>query len=140
MAGLGEADWGRPAYGHEGDWTVRDLLTHLVTAGSGLLRTAQLIAEGRLEVRPDFDLDRWNQRQVEKQAGRTPAQLLEGLDALQRDVLAYLDTLAGDDGAAILGRRGQHVLFGEITVGGVLRRISQHEREHAAQVRHTLQD
>jgi uncharacterized protein (TIGR03083 family) len=136
--GLNEADWGRPAQGHRDGWTVRDLLAHLVAAGAGLLRVAQLIADGRLNMPPDFDLDRWNRRQIEKQEERTNAQLLDGLDMQQRDVLAYLDALAADDGAAVLSRRGRHAIFGETTVEYILRRIYRHEWEHTAELRQAL--
>ena len=61
LDGLEQADWQRPVYGHEQSWTVRDLLTHLVTAGPGLLRAAQLTAVGQLKMRPDFDLDLWRE-------------------------------------------------------------------------------
>jgi hypothetical protein len=136
--GLEEADWSRPVYGHAEGWTVRDVLTHLVTAGPGLLAAAQLIAAGRLEMRPDFDLDFWNQRQVEKQAGRTIPELLEALEEVRRDTLVYLDTLANGAGEAVLSRRGHHAVFGETTVEYLLRRVYQHEREHATEVRQAL--
>lgn len=138
LDGLEQTDWRHPVYGHEQGWTVRDLLTHLVTAGPGLLRAAQLIAAGQLKMRPDFDLDFWNQRQVEKQAGRTPPQLLDDLTALNRDTLAYLDTLTGDESEAILSRTGHHTVFGEISVEYVLRRVYQHEQEHADELRQAL--
>jgi hypothetical protein len=138
--GLDEAAWNCPVHGHEDGWTVRDVVTHLATAGPGLLKAAQLMAEGRLEMRPDFDLDFWNQRQVQKQAGRSEIQLLDDLAALNRDVLAYLDALAEDDGEAVLARRDQHAVFGETTVEYVLRRVYQHEREHALEIRQALQD
>jgi hypothetical protein len=138
LEGLDTADWTHPVHGHEAGWTVRDLLSHLVTAGSGLLRVAQLIAEGRLNMRPDFDLDFWNQRQVEKQAGHTIPQMLDGLAALNRDVLAYLDTVAADKGGVVLDQRGQHAVFGEVSAEYILRRIYRHEREHAAEVRQAL--
>lgn len=140
FGGLDDADWGRSVYGHSEGWTVRDLLSHLVTAGSGLLGVAQLIAEGRLEMPSDFDLDRWNRRQVEKQAERTVPELLESLGEVQRNVLAYLDVLTAHDGATILSRHGHHAVFGESTVELILRRIYQHDREHAAQIRQALGD
>jgi hypothetical protein len=138
--GLEEADWSCPVYGHAEGWTVRDLLTHLVTAGPGLLRAAQLIAAGKLEMRPDFDLDFWNQRQVEKQAGRTIPELLDALEGVRQGTVAYLDELAAGEGEAVLGRRGHHAVFGETTVEYLLRRVYQHEREHAAEVRQALRD
>jgi uncharacterized protein (TIGR03083 family) len=140
LDGLEQADWQRPVYGHEQGWTVRDLLTHLVSAGPGLLRVAQLISAGQLKMRPDFDLDFWNQRQVEKQAGRTPSQLLDDLAALNRDALVYLDTLTGDESEAVLSRTGQHAVFGEASVEYILRRVYRHEKEHAADLRRALDD
>lgn len=41
---------------------------------------------------------------------------------------------------AILSRRGRHAVLGEISVEYVLRRIYQHEREHAAEVRQALKE
>jgi uncharacterized protein (TIGR03083 family) len=140
LDGLEQADWGRPVYGHEQGWTVRDLLTHLVSAGPGLLRVAQLISAGQLKMRPDFDLDFWNQRQVEKKAGRTPLQLLDDLATLNRDALAYLDRLTGEESEAILSRTGQHAVFGKASVEFILRRVYRHEEEHAADLRHALGD
>lgn len=139
FASLNDADWQRPVYGHEQGWTVRDTLAHMVSAGRGLLQAAQLIADGALKMPADFDLDRWNQRQVEKQADRTPADLLDDLAAVTQNTLAYLDRLsAGEDAAAILARRGRHAVFGDTTVEFILRRTYRHEREHAQDIRAAL--
>ncbi len=132
-----ETDWGRPVHGHTEGWTVRDALAHLVTAGAGLLRAAQLMAEGALRMSPDFDLDRWNQRQVEKQAGRTAADLRTDLETLNGHTLAYLDQLSAAETA--LDRRGQHAVFGDVSVEAILRRIYRHEREHAQEIMTALQ-
>jgi len=134
---LTETDWGRPVHGHAEGWTVRDALAHLVTAGAGLLRAAQLMAEGALRMSPDFDLDRWNQRQVEKQAERTVGDLQTDLETLNGHVLAHLDRLSADETA--LDRRGQHAVFGDVSVELILRRIYRHEREHAQEIRTALQ-
>jgi uncharacterized damage-inducible protein DinB len=134
---LSEADWRRPVHGHAEGWTVRDALAHLVTAGAGLLRAAQLMAEGALRMSPDFDLDRWNQRQVEKQAERTTEDLRTELEALNSHVLTYLDQLSAAE--TTLDRRGQHAVFGDVSVEDVLRRIYRHEREHAQEIKTALQ-
>ena len=76
----------------------------------------------------------------QKQAEYTNAQLLDGLEKLQREVLVYLDALAAEGSAAVLSRRGRHAVFGETTVEYILRRIYRHEREHMAELRQALQD
>lgn len=134
--GLDSPDWQRTIYERqEGHalWTVRELLAHLVTAGSGLLTAAQLVARGRLNMRSDFDRDFWNQRQVEKLQGREVPQLLDDLESMNQAVQDYLDELDAlppQEGAAILERQGQHAVFGAVTVEFLLRRIYRHEREH----------
>jgi hypothetical protein len=140
--GLEPEDWERTIYEHQeahGRWSVRELLAHLVTSGSGLLTAAQLMAQGRLNMRPDFDRDFWNQRQVDKQQGREVADLLAELDTVNEAVQDYLDELgAREDSAAILERRGQHAVFGEVPVEFLLRRIYRHEREHLEVLQRTL--
>ena len=136
LSPLASGDWERPIYGHGDGWVARDVLAHLVTAGAGLLQVAQLIVKGALRAPPDFDLDRWNKRQVEKQAELTPTELLNGLAALHERTLVYLDQLAADE--SVLDRRGQHAVFGDTSVEYVLRRIYRHEREHAQEIRAAL--
>lgn len=115
-------------------WTVRDTVSHLVTGEAGNLVIARGIAAGVEMYRPDFDLARYNRRNIEKNATRTPAQLLEDLQAVRRETLEFLESL--DD--ATLQRAGKRTTGEDTTVAGVFERIADHQREHAAEIRAAL--
>ena len=74
-------DWERRATNPE--WTARDLLIHLANSEPGLLTRMQRILAGTSQMPPDFDLHRWNLRQVEKrraQGAPTVESLVAALD------------------------------------------------------------
>jgi uncharacterized protein (TIGR03083 family) len=112
-------------------WTVRETVSHLVTGEAGNLAIARGIAAGVDMYRPDFDLDRYNRRNLEKTAQRSPAQLRDDLRAVRRETLATLDSF--DE--ATLGRTGRRTTGEETTVAGVFQRIADHQREHLAEIR-----
>jgi uncharacterized damage-inducible protein DinB len=120
--------WESRVQGDDGLWTARQALAHLVVSEPGQLATAKGIATGGAGVGGDFDLDRWNNRQVEKQASRTVAEMLAALEASRRDVLAALDALSDEQ----LERRGRHARGDELTVEGIFYRIGEHEADHVA--------
>jgi len=79
----------------------------------------------------------WERRIYSEGSRWTVTDLRTDLEALNGHVLAYLDQLSADETA--LDRRGQHAVFGDISVGVILRRIYRHEREHAQEIRTALQ-
>ncbi|QLQ06853.1 MAG: maleylpyruvate isomerase N-terminal domain-containing protein [Anaerolineae bacterium] len=61
-------------------WTVRDLVSHLAVAEVGLQSTVKRFLAGA-ELPPDFDLNTWNERMVQRAQSRTLEDLLAGLQA-----------------------------------------------------------
>jgi uncharacterized protein (TIGR03083 family) len=112
-------------------WTVRDTVSHLVTGEAGNLAIARGLAAGLEMYRPDFDLARYNRRNIEKNAERTPEQLRDDLRAVRRQTLEFLDGLREAD----LQRAGRRTTGEETTVAEVFQRIADHQREHAAEIR-----
>ncbi|MCS6802106.1 MAG: DinB family protein [Chloroflexota bacterium] len=112
-------------------WTVRETVSHIVTGEAGNLAIARGIAEGKDMYRPDFDLDRYNRRAIEKSAHRSPEDLRADLRARRQETLAFLEQL---DEAA-LQRAGRRTTGERTTVAEVFRRIAEHQREHAAEIR-----
>ena len=133
VADLPPEHWERRTPTADG-WTVRDTLSHLVTGEAGNLFIARGIAAGQDLYRPDFDLDRYNRRNIEKHAARTPQELLTELQRVRQETLTFLDSL---DEATLL-REGRRTTGEWTTVEGVFRRIADHQREHAAEIRAAL--
>src|SRR5512143_3582624 len=87
-------DWGRPVQTAEGGWTVKQVLLHLATSECGQIKTGQAIAAGQPTVPDDFDLNRYNNRQVEKNKDKQPPEILFGMANSRQELLAFLDDVS----------------------------------------------
>ncbi len=135
LTGLGEADWGQPVYSTESaTWTVRDVLAHLADSERGLLGQIRRQAVGQQTIPPDFDLQRWNRRAVEKRAGQPAAELLAEIQARFAEAL---DVLAGLDDAD-LDKTGRHPRGDEPDLETCFRHMAEHRAGHAAEIRAAL--
>jgi hypothetical protein len=132
---LGEADWATPVYSAEaGQWTARDVLAHLADSERGQLGQVKRLVAGEQTVPPDFDLNRWNKRVVQKRAGQSPGELLGEIRAAYAALLGLLEGL--DD--ADLDKVGRHARGDPLSAEGYFRRIAEHRAQHAAESRAAL--
>ncbi len=126
-----EADYHRPTVNPK--WNVHDTIAHLAGSAFGLLATIDRFLKGG-GLPSEFDLDYWNERQVEKRRSRTMAELLEEVRQGHEKAKALLASLSDDD----LRVRGTHPAGGEVSVAGVFFLIPQHELTHLADVAQAL--
>ena len=127
-----DEDWSRIAHSDSVGWTARDVLAHVVGAEpsmAAIINRAQ--AEGSYAPRPDFDLNYWNRRQVEKRREKSPADLLAELESNRAATLKLLT----DVPEAALDLSVRHPAYGDMTVENVFRIIGFHERLHADEIR-----
>jgi hypothetical protein len=127
-----DEDWQRVAHDDKARWTARDVLAHVAGAEPslfGIITRAQAV--GHYVPRPDFDLDFWNRRQVEKRVGKSPADLLAELDSNRVATLKLLADLP----ESALDFPVRHPSYGDMTVEDVFRLIGFHERLHADEIR-----
>jgi hypothetical protein len=128
------ADWDRPVQSAEGGWTVKQALLHLATSESGQILTGKAIAAGQPTVPDDFDLDRYNKRQVEKNQAKQPPEILFGMAESHQKLLAFLDTVSAED----LEKRGKHGRGDVISLEQLFYRIGDHEAAHTAEIKQAL--
>jgi hypothetical protein len=127
--------WDAQVYADGAAWTVRQLLTHLAISDRGQTNVVAGIAEGREVVPADFDLERYNQRSVEKRADMTVEQARGELAASREQLHAWLDTI--DD--AVLDMQGRHASLQILAVERVLlEMMAGHERKHADDIARVL--
>lgn len=129
---VGGDEWRLPTP-NEG-WTVQDTLAHLCAGETGNAMIARRILEGVAKPVEGFDLNRWNQRQVEKRRDKTPDELWQELEAARAETLALLDSLTPEQ----LQLRGYRTTGDETTLEGVFRQIARHERAHTEDIRVAL--
>ena len=113
------------------EWSVKDLVGHLVGAERGMTRMAQQFATGSNPKLPaGYNNDIYNARQVEKRKSLTYAQARAELEASRADLYAVIDQLT----ASQLDYRGEHPIRGEISLKELLNVIAWHESLHSKEI------
>ena len=121
------ADWEKEIQDDDQKWTVRQIVSHMVSAQKGMSVQIVRIKEGEEGVSPDFDVHRWNQRSVQKSADKTPQELLTALD---EDRAVLKQTVSGLQ-EADLDKRGRHGSLKIMTIEEIALLIGTHEADHA---------
>src|SRR5258708_24934529 len=119
-------DWEKTIQDEDQKWTVRQILAHLVSGQKGMLNNMVGISEGKEGVPSDFDVNRWNRRNVEKSAERTPQDLLAALDADQVELKRFISSLPDES----FDKRGRHGDLRILTLEEFGRLIASHEADH----------
>ena len=123
---LAPAEWERQVQEGDQQWTVRQILVHLVDAQRGMTGQMMRISQGEETVPPDFDLNRWNKRAVEKNAERTPDDLMAQLKTDYDKLTSFVGTLSDAD----LDKRGRHSSLVIMSIEEIARLIASHEMDH----------
>jgi hypothetical protein len=114
-------------YSEGAGWNVRQLAVHLAVTERGQVNTIMGVARGEEIVPPDFDLERYNRRSVEKRADMTIEQAREQLQEARAELLNWLDTVSDAD----LDKQGRHGSLKIMSVAELLTTIATHEETHA---------
>jgi hypothetical protein len=131
---LQSEDWEKVVQSTEGGWTVKQALLHLATSETGQIGTGKAIAAGQPTVPDDFDLNRYNNRQVEKNKDKQPGEILSGMAESRQKLLAFLEEVPEE----ALDKRGKHARGDVISLEQLFYRIGEHEADHAAEIKRAL--
>lgn len=131
---LTEEQWQAPVFSEDNQWTVTDILRHLVDAQRGMTGQIAQIQAGGTGVPEDFDLNRWNARGVRKAQEKTAPDLLVDLEQGQAQVLTLLTTIQADD----WDKKGRHGSGRILSIAEIFQVIGGHETNHANDIRQAL--
>jgi len=127
-----DEQWLHVAHSDNVGWTAREVLAHVTGAEPSLVALiSRAQADGSYVPRPDFDLDFFNRRQVEKRAGKSPTDLSAEVESNRTATLKVLADLP----EAALDLPVRHPTYGDMTVEDIFRIIGFHERLHADEIR-----
>ena len=132
--GLDEAGWETAVYDEETTWTITDILRHLADSERGMTGMMMQWQQGKDPVPADFDLERWNNRVIQKAAEKTAAQLLEEMRAHRIDLLSFIDTLRDEDWET----KGRHASLRIMSIEEVCHLIADHEMDHLRVMKEAL--
>ncbi len=134
FTGLNDEAWQKTIYSEGGEWTIRNILIHFVTAEEAFLKLFPSIVAGGEGVSKDFDLDRYNARQQEKNQTLRPDELLLQFQDVRARMTAWVETLSAED----LVKEGRHPFLEETRVEEMIKLVYRHNQIHYRDIRKTL--
>lgn len=136
FAALPDQAWPVRLYADGAEWTVQQVLGHIVEAEGSFLLLFENIVTGGPGVRPDFDIDAHNKVEVAKLNAMTPAELLGEFGNRRMAMTAFIRSLKETDLECI----GRHPYLGETTIKEMLRLFTVHISAHIRDVRRAVKD
>jgi uncharacterized damage-inducible protein DinB len=117
-------------YSDGAQWTLRQLAIHLMISDKGHLAMVQGIASGNEIIKPDYDIERFNQRSVEKNAAVTVEEALQSLRDTHAALVAWLGTIED----SVLDKEGLHASLQVMTIDRILKVIAWHDGTHGEDI------
>jgi uncharacterized damage-inducible protein DinB len=136
FGGLTDDQWKREVYTEGSVWTIRNILSHLMTSERAFVKLFESIRQGGTGVSEDFVIDRYNERQQEKTMELTPAELLEQYKAIRAQMIAWVSGISDSD----LEKTGRHPFLGITTLHEMVKMVYIHNQTHYRDVRRALKD
>ena len=115
-------------------WSGKDMLAHLAAAELGHCQVIRQLLVGESTIISDFDLDAFNNTEVEKRRQHSWEAIISEYQANRAATLALLDTIRDSD----WGKSGPHPGGFDTTVEGVFRVIVIHEKRHLKELKNAL--
>ncbi len=132
--GLTEQQWGEEIYSEGAVWTIRNILSHLMTSERAFVRLFEQIRQGGPGVSEDFVIDRYNARQQEKTKDLSTQELLEQYRSLRAQMTDWVSHLEDAD----LERQGRHPFLGVTTLRDMIKMIYIHNQTHYRDIRRRI--
>ncbi len=134
FAGLAADQWKLEVYTEGSTWTIRNILSHLMTAERAFVRLFEQIRQNGEGVSEDFSIDRYNARQQEKTREISPQDLLDQFRSVRAEMIAWV---AGLDDSE-LEKKGRHPYLGITTLREMIKMIYIHNQIHYRDIRKSL--
>ena len=134
LKGLSTEEWETAVQIEDANWTIADVVRHLVNAESGMTSLIEKFKVGEDPVPPDFDRERFNKSRVRKSQDVPPAQLLAQMEMNRAHLLTVLDNLQPEDWQ----KKGRHASLRILTIEEVCHVIADHEWAHYEDMKNAL--
>ena len=134
FAALPDEIWVQQLYTDGAEWSVHQVLAHIVETEDALNKLFRYIVNSGGGVGEDFDIDRYNASAVEKMSGYSRQQLIDMFEQRRSAMVEFVSDLSAPD----LEKEGRHPFLGHTTLGEMLRLFYLHVNLHIRDVRRLL--
>jgi len=122
--------WEQQIYSDGAQWTLRQLLIHLMLADHGQNTIILGIAEDKNLIPEDYDINRYNSSSVGKRQSVTVDEAREGLAQSRAHLIEWLHQ--ADE--SVLDKEGRHASLQIMSIMQIFNLMSRHEESHAADI------
>jgi len=126
--------WLTPVYTEGASWTVQHILGHFVSSEASISRLVKYILQGLPGVPENFNLDKFNEREVECFIKVKPEAALQRFQETRRETIELVSQMSADD----LATEGRHPWLGVAPVEEMLQLMYRHNQIHQRDIRKTL--
>ena len=134
FAGLTDEQWQTEVYTEGTAWTIRNVLSHFVTAERGLVKLFEQIRQGGAGSSEDFSIDRYNASMQARTRDSTPQELLEQYKSVRADSIAWTSSLSEAD----LEKQGRHPFLGTTTIREMIKMLYLHNQLHYRDIKRVI--
>ena len=126
--------WSVVVYLQESKWTLYDLFAHFVASETGRQKLMIDVISGGKGAPPNFDIDLFNQQQVEGLSNESYTNLLNNFSQERGRLIEIVGGLRQED----LERIGNDPFLGEVTISEMIKLTYRHLQIHLRDARRCL--
>jgi hypothetical protein len=128
--------WQTIVYTEGGEWTVRSVLAHYVSAEREFLNLFSNVRDGGEGVGIDFNVNEYNSRQHEKMKELSSAELLTRFGDGRNKMTTFVSNLSESD----LQKQGRHPALGVSSLAEMIKMVYRHNQIHYRDIRKILEN
>ncbi len=134
FAGLSDEQWQAEVYTEGATWSIRNVLSHLVTSERGLVKLFERIRTTGEGASEDFSIDRYNATQQERTKDLPPRELLEQYKETRSNSVAWVTGLKEEE----LEIEGRHPFLGMTKIRDMIKMLYIHNQNHYRDLKKVL--
>lgn len=129
-----DSQWSADVYTEGTTWTIRHLLSHLVTSERGLIKLFEQIRLGGEGASTDFSIDRYNAAQQARSKDLTPSEILEQYQEVRANSITWVLNLKDEE----LEIKGRHPFLNVTTIREMIKMLYIHNQTHYRDMKKVL--
>jgi uncharacterized damage-inducible protein DinB len=131
---LSKEQWDRSIYIEGTVWTIHDLLAHFVSAEFGRKKLIIDVASGGNGAPPDFEIDKFNQQEVERLSVESNSKLIHRFKLGRNQLVKFVSALRQED----LDIVGNDPFLGEVPLTEIIKLTYRHLQIHLRDARRCI--
>ncbi len=127
-------DWYQQIYTEGANWSVHHILAHFVVTEASIARLVKYILQGNSGVPEDFDIDAYNEKEVNCFAKLPNDMILQRFMERRGETIQTVMDMSDADLAA----QGRHPWLGVVPIEQMIKLLYRHNQIHQRDIRKTL--